>query len=53
TQKRVTLQRNGGNEETSIKIPPGVHDGQKLRLQGKGQPGLQGGAPGDLYLKIR
>ena len=34
------------------KIPPGVMDGQRVRIAGKGGPGIGGGAPGDLYLVI-
>jgi curved DNA-binding protein len=34
------------------RIPPGVTDGQKLRLRGKGGAGLNGGRAGDLYLSI-
>jgi len=40
-------------QEYKVKIPPGVRDGQKLRLSGQGQPGLGGGPPGDLYLRVR
>jgi curved DNA-binding protein len=34
------------------RIPPGVTDGQKLRLRGKGGAGVNGGRAGDLYLNI-
>jgi curved DNA-binding protein len=34
------------------RIPPGVTDGQKLRLRGKGGEGINGGRAGDLYLNI-
>jgi len=41
-------------EETiSVKIPPGVDDGSKLRIGGKGGHGMDGGPPGDLYVHIR
>ena len=35
-----------------MRIPPGVVDGQKLRVPGKGGKGLRGGRDGDLYLDI-
>jgi curved DNA-binding protein len=35
-----------------VRIPPGVVDGQKLRVPGKGGKGLRGGRNGDLYLDI-
>jgi molecular chaperone DnaJ len=38
-----------------VNIPAGVDDGNRLRLQHEGQPGMNGGPPGDLYvvLKVR
>jgi DnaJ-class molecular chaperone len=36
-----------------VKIPPGVRDGQKIRLAGMGEDGKGGGKPGDLYLKVQ
>lgn len=35
-----------------VKIPAGVAQGQLIRLAGQGQPGIGGGAPGDLFLKV-
>jgi curved DNA-binding protein len=36
-----------------VDIPLGTRDGTVLRLAGQGQPGLNGGPPGDLYLHVR
>ncbi len=33
-----------------LKIKPGARHGQKIRIKGKGGPGINGGTPGDLYI---
>jgi molecular chaperone DnaJ len=40
-------------EKLDVKVPAGVADGQRLRWSGRGEPGRQGGPPGDLYVEIR
>ncbi len=36
----------------SVKIPPGVDNGDRIRLAGEGEVGQMGGPPGDLYVQI-
>src|SRR5262249_37331881 len=40
-------------ETYQVKIPAGVLEGQRLRVAGRGQAGIGGGAAGDLYLRVR
>ena len=48
TQLKVRL----GNGETTIKIPAGVQDGQKIKIAGKGQQSPNGGPAGDLIISV-
>jgi molecular chaperone DnaJ len=36
----------------NVRVPPGVDDGNRLRLTGEGEAGVAGGPPGDLYVVI-
>ena len=36
-----------------VKIPAGIDDGMRIRSVGNGEPGTNGGPPGDLYIEIR
>lgn len=40
-------------EKLSVTIPPGVDEGTRLRLKGRGAVGKKGGPPGDLYVRVR
>lgn len=41
-----------GSDSIKLKIKPGIADGQKLRILGKGSKGIRGGQAGDLYIRI-
>lgn len=55
--KPCTKCRGEGRERTerrvSLSVPPGIDDGQQLRVQGQGEAGTRGGPHGDLYVLIR
>ncbi|RLB20738.1 MAG: J domain-containing protein, partial [Deltaproteobacteria bacterium] len=53
TTKVISYDVDGRRETVSVKVPAGIASGQKLRLPGKGRPGINGGPPGDLYIQIR
>jgi len=44
---RIKLQKT-----LSVKIPSGVDEGDRVRLSGEGEPGVNGGPPGDLYVQV-
>lgn len=41
------------NKTLQVKIPAGIDDGMRIRSSGNGEPGINGGPPGDLYVEIR
>jgi len=51
-EKKVRFSKGERVEEVTVKIPPGIESGKKLRLSGKGMGGARGVPPGDLYLKV-
>jgi molecular chaperone DnaJ len=44
--------RVGRERKLTVKIPPGIATGQRLRLYGEGEHGSAGGPPGDLYVVV-
>lgn len=52
-QRELALSDGSGQRKNlSVRIPAGVRAGQKIRLAGRGNPGMGSGAAGDLFLKI-
>jgi DnaJ-class molecular chaperone len=57
-ERRITIGRPAADgsvrqESVSVRIPPGVADGGRIRLRGKGAEGRGGAAAGDLYARVR
>src|SRR5256885_4162846 len=55
SKRTISLRRAGSNkvETYQVKIPRGVHEGQRIRLAGQGEAGARGGKGGDLFLRVR
>jgi DnaJ-class molecular chaperone len=49
-KQRITLP---GGREVEVTLPPGIADGQTVRLRGLGRPGAGGAEPGDLLLTLK
>lgn len=47
-----TLQFSMDGKSMKARIPPGVRNGQKIKMRGKGQPGVNGGPAGDLIVQV-
>ncbi len=51
-------ERCGGDGRTiedvpiELEVPPGIHDGQRIRVRGEGHAGVLGGPPGDVYVTV-
>jgi curved DNA-binding protein len=52
-RRTITITGPDGPRTLEVTIPPGVTDGQRIRLSGQGGQGTSGAAAGDLYLVVR
>ena len=50
---QLAVPRQGGQDRMKVRIPPGIEDGDTLRLAEKGNSGSAGSPPGDAYLTVR
>lgn len=51
--KKISLRAvDGKMKNFSIEVPPGIRNGEKIRLIGQGKQGINGGKNGDLLIKI-
>jgi molecular chaperone DnaJ len=41
------------SESVQVRVPAGIGDGERVRVPGKGNAGLRGGEPGDLYITVQ
>jgi curved DNA-binding protein len=51
-ERLVAFNKDDGVAKITVKIPPGIQPGKKLRLAGKGHPSPHDGPPGDLLVAI-
>jgi DnaJ-class molecular chaperone len=53
-ETQFAVERTDGRTETiRVKIPAGIEPGKKIRVRGQGEPGVNGGRPGDILIRVQ
>ncbi|MBU2550705.1 MAG: J domain-containing protein [Proteobacteria bacterium] len=53
TERLIAFNMEEGVTKITVKVPPGIASGRKLRVSGKGRPSHEGGPPGDVLVTVR
>lgn len=51
-EKKVTISHGSSSRTISFKIPAGIKAGEKIKLSGQGEPGVNGGKNGNILMKV-
>jgi molecular chaperone DnaJ len=53
TERKVRIDFPSGRRDVTVRIPPGVADGARIRARARGEQGAEGGDAGDLYVRVK